>query len=112
MASPKLIPVDSDPFAQASNAAGPQLVPVDHDPFQDTQAAPSVPSGMATGRNVGSQPVTSMGRFHSVPATSTALPAYDRFMKGLKDPVNAAAQLLTRALPTGAVNAVNNATAT
>ena len=111
MASPKLVPVDSDPFAQASNAAGPQLVPVDHDPFQDTQTAPSAPSGLAAGRNVVSQPVTSMGRFHSVPTSSTDLPAYDRFIKGLKDPVDAAAQLLTRALPTGAVNAVNNATA-
>ncbi|AMJ63255.1 hypothetical protein [Bosea sp. PAMC 26642] len=42
----ELIPVDHDPFAQAS--AGPQLIPVDHDPFAlavDPAQAPAPPSG-------------------------------------------------------------------
>lgn len=53
----------------------------------------------------------------NMPQTAPQAPPADepgigeRFMRGLKDPVDAGAQLLTHALPEGVVNAVNDATA-
>lgn len=55
-------------------------------------------------------PVTSMGRFRTTQDAGSDLPSYERFMKGVKDPIDAGAQILTHALPASVVNAVNSAT--
>lgn len=75
-------------------------------------AGQTIPTASVTSQsNSQSQaPVSQMGRFKQVTSNAQDLPSYERFVKGLQDPVDAAAQMLTRALPTGVVNAVNSAT--
>lgn len=79
--------------------AGPTLVPVDHDPFAAAPTAASAPDAVKTAGG-GAQ-----GSWAPEPSISKT----ERFLKGVRDPIDGGAQLLTKMLPEGLVNAGNQA---
>ncbi len=65
--------------------------------FQIVNDTPALPPGFVLATDVGK--------------TAEPMSAWDRFKQGLRDPVDAGAQLLTKSLPDGVVSGVNKATA-